>query len=77
MHRVGAGQLLIQAASSFDCLLTVDANLQYQQASGSLPIAVLVVRVRNNQLSELRTLAPQVLDALTSIKPREFRVIGP
>jgi hypothetical protein len=39
------GQLLQQAASGFDCFLTVDRNLQFQQRLDSLPLAVLVIRV--------------------------------
>ena len=70
------GQLLVQASASFDCLITVDANLQYQQASGSLAVAVLVVRVRTNQLSELKAIAPKVREALASLKPREFQVVS-
>lgn len=70
------GQLLLQASARFDCLLTVDANLPYQQASGSLAVAVLVVRVRTNQLAELKAIAPRVREALAQIRPREFRVVG-
>jgi hypothetical protein len=36
------GRLLQQAANDFDCFLTVDRNLQFQQ-SQLIPIAVLVV----------------------------------
>ena len=70
------GHLLLQASASFDCLLTVDANLQYQQASGSLAVAVLVVRVRTNQLAELKAIAAQVREALTQIRPRELHIVG-
>jgi hypothetical protein len=36
------GQLLQRAATEFDCFLTVDRNLQFQQRIDALPLAVLV-----------------------------------
>jgi hypothetical protein len=38
------GQLLQKAASDFDCFLTVDRNLQFQQRIDALPLAVLVIQ---------------------------------
>lgn len=38
------GQLLQNAASDFDCFLTVDRNLQFQQRINVLPLAVLVIQ---------------------------------
>jgi predicted nuclease of predicted toxin-antitoxin system len=70
------GQLLAKAAESFDCLLTVDANLQYQQASSSLLVSVLVVRAHTNQLADLVILAPKIRDALTKLQPKELVVVG-
>jgi predicted nuclease of predicted toxin-antitoxin system len=35
------GELLQLASSRFDCFLTVDRNLQFQQDVGNLPLAVL------------------------------------
>jgi hypothetical protein len=69
------GQLLQQAASAFDCFLTVDRNLQFQQRLDSLPLAVLVIRALDNRLETLRPLIPEILQALGSIKPRELKVI--
>ncbi len=37
------GQLLQLASSEFDCFLTVDRNLSFQQHVGHLPLAVVVV----------------------------------
>jgi hypothetical protein len=70
------GQLLQQAASAFDCFLTVDRNLQFQQRLDSLPLAVLVIRAPDNRLETLRPLIPEILQALGSIKQRELKVIG-
>jgi predicted nuclease of predicted toxin-antitoxin system len=70
------GQLLQKAASAFDCFLTVDRNLQFQQRLDSLPLAVLVIRASDNRLETLRSLIPEILQALGSIKPSELKVIG-
>ena len=37
------GHLLQRAAAEFDCFLTVDRNLQFQQRIDALPLAVLVI----------------------------------
>jgi hypothetical protein len=70
------GQLLQKAASTFDCFLTVDRNLQFQQRLDSLPVAVLVIRASDNRLETLRSLIPEILQALGSIKLKELRVLG-
>jgi hypothetical protein len=70
------GQLLQKAASAFDCFLTVDRNLQFQQRLDSLPLAVLVIRAPDNRLETLRPLIPEILQALGSIKLSELKVVG-
>lgn len=69
------GRLLQQAATEFDCFLTVDRNLQFQQ-SQAMPIAVLVVAARDNKLATLRALTPEILAALASMKHKELKVVG-
>jgi hypothetical protein len=68
--------LLLKAASEFDCFLTVDRNLQFQQRVDSLPVAVLVKRARNNRIELLRPLTADIRRALASISPKEFKVVG-
>ena len=70
------GQLLQKAASEFDCFLTVDRNLQFQQRADALPLAVLVIRARDNRLETLRAIMPVVKIALTKIGSRELVVVG-
>lgn len=70
------GQLLARAAPEFDCFLTVDSNLQFQQSLGQLPLAVLVVRAPNNRFVTLKTMMPLVREALLVIGRSELRVIG-
>src|SRR5450631_1951139 len=70
------GQLLQRAASEFDCFLTVDRNLQFQQRIDALPLAVLVIQAVDNRLETLRPLMAMAQEALASIGPGEFKVIG-
>ncbi len=70
------GQLLQKAAPDFDCFLTVDRNLQFQQRIDALPLAILVVKAVDNRLETLRPLMAAVREALTSIAPKEVKVVG-
>jgi predicted nuclease of predicted toxin-antitoxin system len=70
------GQLLQKAAAEFDCFLTVDRNLQFQQHIDALPLAVLVVQAVDNRLETLRPLMADVREALMSMGPHELKVIG-
>jgi len=70
------GELLQKAASDFDCFLTVDRNLQFQQRIDALPLAVLVIQAVDNRIETLRPLMAAVREALTSIAANELKVIS-
>jgi predicted nuclease of predicted toxin-antitoxin system len=70
------GELLKKAAAEFDCFLTVDRNLQFQQAVDRLPLAVIVIRANDNRLETLRPLIPALNEALASITGNELKLIG-
>jgi hypothetical protein len=70
------GELLRKAEPEFDCFLTVDRNLQFQQHITALSIAVLVMRARDNRIEALRPLMPKVEEALRSVKAGELRLVG-
>jgi hypothetical protein len=62
------GKLLQRASAEFDCFLTVDRNLQFQQNLSVLPVAVVVIHATSNRLAALLPLMPAVravLDNLT------------
>jgi hypothetical protein len=65
------GRLLAQAASSFDCFLTVDRNLQFQQNLNALPIAVVVIAAVDNKFETLRRSMGEVRAALARVKRGE------
>ena len=70
------GELLQKAATEFDCFLTVDRNLQFQQRIDALPLSVLVIRAPDNRLETLRPLMAEVREALVSIGSHELKVVG-
>ena len=61
------GQLLARAVDAgFEVFVTLDKNLSFQNDISSIPIAVLVLRVRSNRLTDLKPLVPKLLAALTT-----------
>lgn len=71
------GKLLARAAAEgFDALLTKDANLQYQQNLVNLPLAVVVIHTRSNDMNDLRPLVPALLNALTILRPNAVTEVG-
>ncbi len=65
------GQLLALAASNgFDCLITMDSGVQFQQNLASLPLSVVVLVAQTNKIDDLRPLAPLLLTTLATLKPK-------
>jgi predicted nuclease of predicted toxin-antitoxin system len=58
------GQLLVLAEAEFDVFITVDRNLSFQQNLPKFDIAVIVLQASSNRLTDLKLLAPKVLDVL-------------
>jgi hypothetical protein len=58
------GELLRLAANSFDVLLTVDRNLEYQQNFVGAAVAVIVVHAPSNDIAALKPLMPEVLKTI-------------
>ena len=73
---ISNGELLARAANGFDALVTVDKNLQYQQNLDNLPIAVIVLDAKSNELPYLLPLIPKLEEALATLVPRAFVRIG-
>jgi hypothetical protein len=66
------GDLLRRRASDFDCFVTVDRNLQFQQHLPTLPVAVLVIHAMDNRFETLRPVMPRVRAALEKIARGEL-----
>jgi hypothetical protein len=70
--RLRNGFLLDQAQAAFDVLLTVDKGFRYQQTLSGRPIAVVLMRARDNRLTTLRALVPDVLAFLPTVQPGQL-----
>lgn len=66
------GTLLRLASRDFDVLITVDQKIPYQQNLSDLSIAILIMVARSNRYSELKTLVPRTLQAISSIREGEI-----
>jgi hypothetical protein len=71
------GALLTLADASFDVLLTVDQNMQYQQSLKGKTISIVVLEAQNNSLATLRLLVPKLLVALQNLQPGQVVIITP
>ncbi len=64
------GMLLKRAADhGFHVLITMDANIPYQQNLTDLTLAVIALRAKTNRLQDTAPLMPFVLDALQTLTP--------
>ena len=74
------GNLLTQAAGSFEVVVTVDQNIKNQRNPATLPISVVVLIAPSNRLADLIPLVPELERTLQQLKPRtliEIRVPPP
>ena len=70
------GELLRQAAETFDALLTADQNIEFQQNLTKLALAVIVMVATSNRLESLEPLVPAVLEALQALQPKALVRVG-
>ena len=66
------GELLKLAEAAFDVLVTVDANLQFQQKLADRGIAVVILAARTNRLADLSPLFPACASAIEKIRSGEI-----
>ena len=70
------GRLLGVAQEHFDCLLTADRSLVYQQSLPRFDIAVIVLRAKTNRLEDLAPLMPRILELLPALRPGQSAEIS-
>lgn len=63
------GDLLAQAETQFDVLVTMDSKMIHQQNLQKFQIAVIVLQARSNRLADTRDLMPKVLAAVGTLQP--------
>lgn len=66
------GELLAQAAKTFDVLLTVDKNVKHEQNLATLPLRVIVLDAIKNTPDVLAPFAPHVLRVLPTLRPGQM-----
>lgn len=68
------GELLKAAEDAgFDVLLTTDTNLPYQQNLKGRKLAVVILN--RNRWSLVRTVLPQIVEAVNAAKPGTFTIV--
>ena len=70
------GELLGLAEPTFDVLVTLDTNLEYQRNLAGRRIAVVILRAVSNRLVDLRQHFPACVTAVAKIKPGEIVQVG-
>jgi predicted nuclease of predicted toxin-antitoxin system len=70
------GELLALASARFDVFITVDQNLAFQQNVASSSLAIIVLRAKTNRISDLKSLIPDLLTAIPSLKPGMLHYVG-
>jgi hypothetical protein len=69
------GDLLTAMEGKFDVLVTTDRKLKYQQDLTGRSISIIVLRGTGNRLEDLSPLVPELLRALSEVKPGVVREI--
>ena len=70
------GKLLSFAQESFDVLVTIDRNLEYQNNIKKLRLGVVVARVRSNQIQAYLPIFDQPLVAVARVRNGEVVHVG-
>jgi uncharacterized protein (DUF433 family) len=68
--------LLDAAEAEYDALITIEQGLQFQQNLRRRRLRIVLIRAPRNTLPTLAPLAPLVVDAVATMMPGEFRVLG-
>lgn len=70
------GELIkLMLENGFDCLITFDKNLQYQQNLSKYPIKIVVFHTKSNSYPVLKEKVPQLIKILGAVKGIGVEVI--
>ena len=70
------GALLKRASGAIDAFVTMDTNLEHQQNVSVLTFGLVVVGAPSNRIQDLAPLAPEILEALTKLRPGTVVHVG-
>jgi predicted nuclease of predicted toxin-antitoxin system len=75
--KIENGDLLVAAGKAgFDVMLTLDSGVEYEQHLAALPVAVLIIKCKSSRIDDLRPLVPDVLSALSLLRPKTLAHVG-
>ena len=63
------GELLEQAAKTFDVLVTMDKSIEYQQNISEYAIGVIIISARSNKLQDIQPAMLEVNQVLRDVPP--------
>jgi predicted nuclease of predicted toxin-antitoxin system len=63
------GELLRLAAKSFDVFVTIDRNMERQHDLSGFRLGFIIAHVRSNRLIDFQAILPDLVEAVSSIKP--------
>ncbi|MEM8505805.1 MAG: DUF5615 family PIN-like protein [Cyanobacteria bacterium P01_D01_bin.1] len=69
-------ELLALAELEFDCFVTVDRNLPFEQNLSQLELAVIILEARSNRIADLKPLVPKVLEVLEEAKKGQATTVS-
>ncbi len=70
------GELLREAADSFDVFVSMDGSLPFQQNIKAIHLGIVVVRAQSNAMIDVAPLMSEVNRAVRSVEPGEVVVVG-
>jgi predicted nuclease of predicted toxin-antitoxin system len=70
------GPLLDAAQAEYDALITMDQSLRFQQNLRGRSLRIVLIRAPRNTVPVLAPFASAILDALATMAPGDFRVVG-
>ena len=63
------GELLEQAAETYDVLVTMDKSIEYQQNISEYAIGVIIIFAKSNKLQDIQPAMPEVNQVLRDVQP--------
>jgi predicted nuclease of predicted toxin-antitoxin system len=63
------GDLLLAAQSNFDVLVTLDANLQYQQHVEGIDLAIIVIVARSSRRTDIEPHMSKINEVILDASP--------
>lgn len=69
------GQLLRRISGEYDVFITVDKSIQYQQNLAAYDVAVVLLRVRSNDIVAIEPLLPSLFARWAEIRKRSLIVV--